>query len=85
MEMGRAESYGDYATLFTEINNAGRCFAVLAPSLVEQLKAMRSADNSVSLMTQLGISYNTWRKVQAGHPVRRSIAARIAAQLGELR
>lgn len=29
------------------------------------------------LMTQYGISYNTWRKIRAGDPIRQSVAERL--------
>jgi len=33
------------------------------------------------LMAQFGISYNTWRKVRAGQPVRNSLAERLENRL----
>ncbi|MCC2979457.1 MULTISPECIES: hypothetical protein [unclassified Sphingomonas] len=33
------------------------------------------------LMRQFGISYNTWRKVREGQPIRRSVADRLESRL----
>ena len=35
------------------------------------------AQTDEALMRQFGISYNTWRKLIAGRPVRRSLAERV--------
>jgi len=35
------------------------------------------------LMRQFGISYNTWRKVRDGEPIRRSVAERLESRLAE--
>jgi hypothetical protein len=36
------------------------------------------------LMRQFGISYNTWRKVRDGQPIRRSVAERLEHRLAEM-
>lgn len=34
-----------------------------------------------ALMGRFGISYNTFRKIEAGHPIRRSLAERLEGRL----
>lgn len=44
--------------------------------LDHMLAEMRGQTSDV-LMMQYGISYNTWRKIRAGDPIRNSVAERL--------
>lgn len=44
--------------------------------LDHMLTEMRGQTSDV-LMMQYGISYNTWRKIRAGNPIRKSVAERL--------
>lgn len=41
------------------------------------------AQTDEALMRQFGISYNTWRKVREGQPIRRSVADRLESRLAQ--
>lgn len=61
------------------IRSSDPCYVVVEADLVDVLRGWRAENASTPLMQQLGISYNTWRKVQAGEPVRLSVAERLKA------
>ncbi len=50
--------------------------AVQRQVLDQMLAEMRGQTSNV-LMMQYGISYNTWRKIRAGDPIRNSVAERL--------
>ncbi|MBG6120489.1 MULTISPECIES: hypothetical protein [unclassified Sphingobium] len=53
--------------------------------LIHMLAGMCGQTSDV-LMMQYGISYNTWRKIRAGDPVRKSVAERLEQRVfGESR
>lgn len=45
--------------------------------IVARMAATMQGQTDETLMPQFGISYNTWRKVRAGEPIRRSVADRL--------
>lgn len=45
--------------------------------IVARMSATLEGQTDETLMPQFGISYNTWRKVRAGEPIRRSVADRL--------
>ncbi|WP_343517663.1 hypothetical protein [Sphingomonas sp.] len=45
--------------------------------IVARMSATLEGQTDETLMPQFGISYNTWRKVRAGQPIRRSVADRL--------
>lgn len=45
--------------------------------IVARMLATLEGQTDETLMPQFGISYNTWRKVRAGEPIRRSVADRL--------
>lgn len=54
---------------------------VLDPMLIERMKALVANRTRESLHDRFGISYNTWRKVIAGDPVRSSLAVRLQERI----
>jgi hypothetical protein len=46
-------------------------------SLVKTLEALAPIRTDKALSEHLGISYNTWRKMMTGQPVRRSVLERL--------
>lgn len=46
-------------------------------NVVDHMLAGMRGQTSDVLMMQYGISYNTWRKIRAGHPIRNSVAERL--------
>lgn len=45
--------------------------------VVDHMVAGMRGQTSDVLMMQFGISYNTWRKIRAGDPIRDSVAQRL--------
>ncbi|MFT3966036.1 MAG: hypothetical protein QM690_09160 [Sphingobium sp.] len=54
------------------------------PRLVARVKAMVTHRTDEALNARFGISYNTWRKLIAGQPVRASLLTRLEARLDTL-
>lgn len=65
-------------------NGPQRGQTVLDPALIERIKALAVSRTRQSLNDRLGISYNTWRKLIAGSPVRTSLAARLRERVVRL-
>lgn len=55
--------------------------AFIDPVVIEQMKRLATGRTDEALNDRFGISYNTWRKLIAGHPVRRSLAQRITERV----
>ncbi|MFT3964953.1 MAG: hypothetical protein QM690_03595 [Sphingobium sp.] len=53
-------------------------------ALVEKLKSIAPIRTDKGLAEKLGISYNTWRKMMAGEPVRRSLLERLEDRVRRL-
>lgn len=51
------------------------------PAIVQHMRAIARGQSDESLNDQFQISYNTWRKLLAGAPVRSSLADRLEARL----
>lgn len=51
------------------------------PALVDRLRAMVTHRTDAALNARFGISYNTWRKLIAGRPVRASLLSRLEERL----
>lgn len=62
---------------YSQQNHAQPKLIVAPQATVEKMKIIRAADNSVPLMEQFGISYNSWRKLQSGEPLRVSLVNRL--------
>ncbi len=54
-------------------------------SAVSLMKREITGQTDEALMRQFGISYNTWRKVREGQPIRRSVADRLESRLATRR
>ncbi len=54
------------------------------PRLVDRMRAMVTYRTDEALNARFGISYNTWRKLIAGQPVRASLLNRLEARLDRL-
>ncbi len=54
------------------------------PILVDRLQAIVDRRTDRALTEQFGISYNTWRKLIAGEPIRASVLTRLEARLDRL-
>lgn len=54
------------------------------PLLVDRLQAMVDRRTDAALTEQFGISYNTWRKLIAGEPIRASVLTRLQARIDGL-
>ncbi len=52
--------------------------------IVSQMLADTRDETGSALMTRYGISYNTWRKLRVGDPVRDSLAERLERRVLEL-
>lgn len=51
------------------------------PALIARLEATVDRRTDTALNAQFGISYNTWRKMIAGLPIRASVLNRLEARL----
>ncbi|HEX7871766.1 MAG TPA: hypothetical protein VF475_02570 [Sphingobium sp.] len=51
------------------------------PALVNRLRMMVTYRTDEALNARFGISYNTWRKLMAGQPVRASLLSRLEARV----
>lgn len=49
----------------------------VTPAVVETMRSNLPGETDRVLMACFGISYNTWCKVRAGRPIRRSVADRL--------
>ncbi|KQU58798.1 hypothetical protein ASG67_16850 [Sphingomonas sp. Leaf339] len=54
---------------------------VVSQDIVEAMRAGLAGQTTAALMPCYGISYNTWRKVQSGSAIRRSVAERLEQRL----
>ena len=54
------------------------------PRLIARVKAMVTHRTDEALNARFGISYNTWRKLIEGQPVRASLLSRLEARLDRL-
>ncbi|WP_156356850.1 hypothetical protein [Sphingomonas sp. Leaf38] len=52
--------------------------------IVSQMLAAMRDETGSALMMRYGISYNTWRKLRVGDPVRDSLAERLERRVVEL-
>ncbi|KQN33710.1 hypothetical protein ASE88_00245 [Sphingomonas sp. Leaf38] len=52
--------------------------------MVSQMLAAMRDETGSALMMRYGISYNTWRKLRVGDPVRDSLAERLERRVVEL-
>jgi len=49
--------------------------------IIDMMRKIRSQNNRVPIMQQFGISDNSWRKLQAGQPLRQSVTERLIARV----
>jgi hypothetical protein len=56
----------------------------VAPETVARMQSQLNGRTDEALNNRFGISYNTWRKLAAGHPVRASLASRLLTRLSSL-
>lgn len=54
---------------------------VVSCDIVETIRIGLAGQTNAALMPRYGISYNTWRKVQVGDAIRRSVAERLEQRL----
>ncbi|HEX7852797.1 MAG TPA: hypothetical protein VF503_03790 [Sphingobium sp.] len=59
------------------------CTAV-DPRLVNRMRSMVTRRNDEALNARFGISYNTWRKLIAGEPVRASLLSRLEERVARI-
>lgn len=49
--------------------------------IVSRIRDQLTGETDEALMGRFGISYNTWRKVRSGKPIRRSVAERLEQRM----
>ncbi|MGK6318372.1 hypothetical protein [Sphingomonas sp. DT-204] len=54
------------------------------PAVARAMKAMVYRQTDEGLTEQFGLSYNTWRKVRSGLPIRASVAERVELRVRKL-
>lgn len=57
---------------------------LVPPETVARMRRHLDGRTDAALNARFGISYNTWRKLDAGEPVRASVATRLASRLSSL-
>lgn len=57
----------------------GSC--IVDPSIVSRMQATVCGQTDEALNAQFGLSYNTWRKLLAGQPIRKSLASRLESRM----
>lgn len=62
---------------------AAATMKVVPRNVVDAMHAGLAGQTNAVLMQRYGISYNTWRKVQVGDAIRRSVAERLERRLQE--
>jgi hypothetical protein len=53
--------------------------------IVSLMRARRTPQTDEALQQAFGISYNTWRRINAGQAIRASVAERLIQRLGKYR
>lgn len=56
----------------------------VTPHIVALMQTIVAGRTDKALTAQFGISYNTWRKVLAGEPIRASLLIRLEARVEKL-
>ncbi|OYW48142.1 MAG: hypothetical protein B7Y36_16335 [Novosphingobium sp. 28-62-57] len=54
----------------------------LPTAIVDHMHRTRPALTDEALQDRFGISYNTWRRIVADKPLRRSVAQRLISRIG---
>jgi hypothetical protein len=68
-----------------ETNQRGKAtLRAVDAGIVARMLATLDGQTDETLMPQFGISYNTWRKVRAGEPIRRSVADRLEQRVHQI-
>jgi hypothetical protein len=57
---------------------------VIRESVVRDMERLLTGQTDEALSDRFGISYNTWRKIKVGKPVRNSLAIRLQSRLAQL-
>jgi len=57
----------------------------LEEDMVRQMQALATGRTDEALNARFGISYNTWRKLLAGQPIRPSLAHRLRMRVEALK
>ncbi|WP_414900167.1 hypothetical protein ACMT1E_10700 [Sphingomonas flavalba] len=57
--------------------SGGRAVRAVDPAVVDHMVDNCTGQTDETLQAQFGISYNTWRKLLSGQPIRRSLADRL--------
>ncbi|MGE0773624.1 MAG: hypothetical protein AB7L36_01080, partial [Sphingomonadaceae bacterium] len=62
-------------------NNSTARFYRLNLALVSEMQTQCMGQTGQILMAQFGISYNTWKKIRNGSPIRKSTAVRLVTRV----
>lgn len=68
----------------TARTNRNMDLVLIDPEMIVRLQNLADGRTDEALNARFGISYNTWRKLTAGRPVRASVASRLLARLSTL-
>lgn len=60
---------------------ARQAFLQVPLEIVERMMRLRAANKSIPVMELFGISDNSWRKLRAGQPLRRSVVKRLVERI----
>lgn len=62
-----------------------RAMISLPDDVAEFIRVQCAGRTDESLQRQFGISYNTWRRIESGAPIRQSLALRLIAKTADAR
>lgn len=57
---------------------------IMGDAVVQDMERLLTGQTDEALSDRFGISYNTWRKIKVGKPVRTSLAVRLQSRLAQL-
>ena len=65
-------------------NRSSHSLRKVDPTIAKAMKSVVICQTDEGLSAQFGLSYNTWRKIRSGLPVRRSLAERVELRVSQL-
>lgn len=66
------------------MQNSSRNGVHLDERMILQMQSLATGRTDEALNARFGISYNTWRKLLAGQPIRSSLAGRLTERIAAL-
>ncbi|OJY68082.1 MAG: hypothetical protein BGP16_14510 [Sphingobium sp. 66-54] len=55
---------------------------ILPPAVRDHMRASNAVRTDEGMRAMFGISYNTWKRIDGGDPIRASLASRLLSRMG---